>query len=160
VSAAPDPAAKILDRAQAVQRFGKPRGDVVVFTNGCFDILHRGHVDYLCQARALGDRLVVGLNADASVRRLKGRDRPVIAQDDRAFVLAALACVDAVTVFAEDTPAELIRALLPDILVKGNDYAPESVVGRDVVEANGGRLVLIPLVPGRSTTDILQRIRE
>ena len=160
MSAAPDPAAKILDRAQAVQRFGKPRGDVVVFTNGCFDILHRGHVDYLCQARALGDRLVVGLNADASVRRLKGRDRPVIAQDDRAFVLAALACVDAVTVFAEDTPAELIRALLPDILVKGNDYAPESVVGRDVVEANGGRLVLIPLVPGRSTTDILQRIRE
>jgi rfaE bifunctional protein nucleotidyltransferase chain/domain len=160
VSAAFDPAAKILDRTHAVQRFGKPRGDVVVFTNGCFDILHRGHVAYLCAARALGDRLVVGLNTDASVQRLKGPDRPIFAEVDRAYVVAGLACVDAVTLFDEDTPAELIRALLPDVLVKGGDYAANDVVGRDVVEANGGRLVLVPLVPGQSTTTILERIRE
>lgn len=155
-----NPAERILDRRDLVARFGRPRTETVVFTNGCFDILHRGHVSYLTQARALGDRLVVGLNDDASVRRLKGAGRPVVSQDDRAYVLAALACVDAVTLFDEDTPAELIAALLPDVLVKGGDYSPEQVVGRDIVESHGGRLVLIPFVAGRSTTDILQRIQR
>jgi D-beta-D-heptose 7-phosphate kinase / D-beta-D-heptose 1-phosphate adenosyltransferase len=155
-----DPSAKILDRAALVRRFGRPRHERVVFTNGCFDILHRGHVAYLYQARALGDRLIVGLNTDASVRRLKGEGRPVVQEDDRAYVLAGLACVDAVTVFDEDTPAELIAALVPDVLVKGGDYTPDAVVGRDVVESAGGRLVLIPFVTGRSTTGILERIRE
>jgi rfaE bifunctional protein nucleotidyltransferase chain/domain len=131
-----------------------------VFTNGCFDILHRGHVAYLHAARALGDRLVVGVNSDASVRRLKGAGRPILNQEDRAFILAGLASVDAVTLFDEDTPAELIAALVPDILVKGGDYSPGEVVGRDTVEAAGGRLVLIPFVEGRSTTDIVRRIRE
>jgi rfaE bifunctional protein nucleotidyltransferase chain/domain len=158
VNTAPDPQEKILDRAELVRRFGRPRSDVVVFTNGCFDLLHRGHVAYLFAARALGDRLVVGINTDASVRRLKGPPRPLSAEADRAYVLAGLACVDAVTLFAEDTPAALIDALLPDVLVKGADYAAGAVVGRDVVEANGGRLVLVPLVPGQSTSSILERI--
>jgi D-beta-D-heptose 7-phosphate kinase / D-beta-D-heptose 1-phosphate adenosyltransferase len=156
----PDPALKIVDRAVLVERFGRPREGRVVFTNGCFDILHRGHVAYLYAARSLGDALVVGLNTDASVRRLKGEGRPVVQQDDRAYVLAGLGCVDAVTFFDEDTPAELIEALLPDVLVKGGDYTPEAVVGRETVEAAGGRLVLIPFVTGRSTTGLLERIRE
>jgi D-beta-D-heptose 7-phosphate kinase / D-beta-D-heptose 1-phosphate adenosyltransferase len=155
-----DPEQRVLDRDEVVRRFGRPRNERVVFTNGCFDILHRGHVAYLYAARALGDSLVVGLNTDASVRRLKGEGRPVVAEDDRAYVLAGLGCVDAVTLFDEDTPAELIADLLPDVLVKGGDYSPDAVVGRDVVEANGGRLVLIPFVTGRSTTEILHRIRE
>ena len=155
-----DPDQKILDRDELLQRYGAPRAERIVFTNGCFDILHRGHVSYLAQARALGDRLVVGVNTDASVRRLKGPGRPVVEQEDRAYVLAALACVDAVTLFDEDTPAQLIAALLPDVLVKGGDYAPEQVVGREVVERHGGRLVLIPFVSGRSTTDILHRIQQ
>lgn len=155
-----DPSTRILERDQLVERYGRPRTESIVFTNGCFDILHRGHVTYLTQARALGDRLIVGLNDDASVRRLKGAGRPVVSQDDRAFVLAALACVDAVTLFDEDTPAQLISALLPDVLVKGGDYAPGQVVGRDVVESHGGRLVLIPFLAGRSTTDILHRIQH
>jgi rfaE bifunctional protein nucleotidyltransferase chain/domain len=154
------PADKILDRQDLVARLGRPRQATLVFTNGCFDILHRGHVAYLHQARALGDALVVGVNSDASVRRLKGEGRPVVPDEDRAFVLAGLGCVDAVTLFDEDTPATLIAELLPDILVKGGDYSPDAVVGRDVVEAAGGRLVLIPFVTGRSTTGILQQIRE
>lgn len=154
------PADKIIDRASLVMRYAKPRTGRVVFTNGVFDLLHRGHVEYLFAARELGDVLVVGLNADASVRRLKGPTRPVNQQSDRAIVLAALACVDAVTIFDEDTPAELIDALVPDVLVKGADYAPDQVVGRHTVEAAGGRLVLIPLVDGRSTTSILQRIQK
>jgi rfaE bifunctional protein nucleotidyltransferase chain/domain len=155
-----DPADRILERGALLERFGRPRNGTVVFTNGCFDILHRGHVEYLCAARSLGDSLVIGVNTDASVRRLKGEGRPVVREDDRAFVLAGLGCVDAVTLFDEDTPAELIAALMPDVLVKGGDYSPDAVVGRDVVEAAGGRLVLIPFVAGRSTTGILQRIRE
>ena len=155
-----DPADKLLSRAEAVQRFGRTRSDRVVFTNGVFDILHRGHVAYLYAARAYGDRLIVGLNSDASVRRLKGDGRPVVTEQDRAYTLAGLACVDAVTIFDEDTPAELIASIIPDVLVKGADYAPDQVVGRDVVEANGGRLVLIPFVTGRSTTRLIERIRE
>jgi D-beta-D-heptose 7-phosphate kinase/D-beta-D-heptose 1-phosphate adenosyltransferase len=125
-----------------------------------FDLLHRGHVEYLFAARALGDALVIGLNTDASVRRLKGPARPVNSEQDRAIVLAGLACVDAVCMFDEDTPAELIRALVPDVLVKGADYAPDQVVGRDIVEEAGGRLVLIPLVEGRSTTSMLNRLQD
>jgi rfaE bifunctional protein nucleotidyltransferase chain/domain len=155
-----DPAARILTRAQAVERFGRPRDDLVVFTNGCFDILHRGHVAYLNAARALGDRLIVGLNADASVTRLKGAGRPVVGQDDRAYVLAGLAAVDAVTIFDEDTPAALIEALLPDVLVKGGDYAPHDVVGKTAVERAGGHVVIIPFVAGRSTTGILHRLND
>lgn len=154
------PAARILSRTELVQRFGRPRSQRVVFTNGCFDILHRGHVEYLYAARALGDALVVGVNTDDSVRRLKGEGRPVNRELDRAFVLAGLGCVDAVTLFDEDTPAALIAALLPDVLVKGGDYTPETVVGRDTVEQAGGRVVIIPLVHGHSTTGTLERLRS
>jgi rfaE bifunctional protein nucleotidyltransferase chain/domain len=160
VTAIVDPADKILPPAEIMRRYGRPRTGSVVFTNGCFDILHRGHVAYLHEARALGDTLIVGLNTDESVRRLKGEGRPIVRQDDRAYILAGLGCVDAVTFFDEDTPARLIGALLPDVLVKGGDYSPDAVVGRHAVEAAGGRLVLIPFVTGRSTTNILQRIRD
>jgi len=138
----------------------KIEGKRVVFTNGCFDILHRGHVEYLRKAKALGDVLVVGVNTDSSVRRIKGPDRPVIDESDRAFVLAALASVDYVCLFNEDTPYELIRALVPDILVKGADWAIEKVVGRDIVEAAGGSVQTIEFLPDRSTTGILERIRK
>ncbi len=158
--APPDPASKLLSRTELLERFGRPRATRVVFTNGVFDILHRGHVEYLLAARALGDVLVIGLNTDDSVRRLKGPERPLNPQEDRAFVLASLACVDAVTLFDEDTPRLLIAALLPDVLVKGGDYRPEEVVGRTEVEAAGGRLVLIPFVEGHSTTGLVQRIRR
>jgi rfaE bifunctional protein nucleotidyltransferase chain/domain len=154
-----DPALKMLTRDEAIARFGPGRTDTVVFTNGVFDILHRGHVAYLNAARVLGDRLIVGINTDASVRRLKP-GRPIVAEADRAYVLAALACVDAVTLFDEDTPADIIAAIVPDVLVKGADYTRDAVVGGDVVEAAGGRVVLIPLVQGNSTTGILDRIRE
>lgn len=154
------PAERILSRDAVVARFGKPRSQRVVFTNGVFDLLHRGHVEYLYAARALGDVLVVGLNSDASVRALKGPSRPVNREDDRAIVLAGLGCVDAVTIFSEDTPAALIDALVPDVLVKGGDYRPDQVVGRETVEAAGGRLVIIPFVAGHSTTGTLQRIQE
>ena len=138
----------------------KNEGKRVVFTNGCFDILHRGHVEYLRKAKALGDVLVVGVNTDSSVRRIKGADRPVIDESDRAFVLAALASVDYVCLFNEDTQYELIRALVPDILVKGADWAIEKVVGRDIVEAAGGSVQTIEFLPDRSTTGILERIRK
>ena len=154
------PASRILSEALLLERHGRPRDGRLVFTNGVFDLLHRGHVEYLFAARALGDALVVGLNTDASVRRLKGPDRPVNAQDDRAFVLAGLACVDAVTLFDDDTPERLIGRILPDILVKGADYRIDQVVGREIVERAGGRVELIPLVEGRSTTRTLQRLRE
>lgn len=154
------PAEKVLSREEVLRRFGRPRRGTVVFTNGVFDLLHRGHVEYLCAARALGDALVVGLNTDESVRRLgKGADRPVNPEEDRALVLAGLACVDAVTLFGDDTPRALIEALLPDVLVKGGDYTVETIVGADEVRAAGGRVQVIPLVPGRSTTAILQRAR-
>lgn len=154
------PSQKVLSRDQLLHRFGRPRCGTVVFTNGVFDILHRGHVEYLCAARARGDALVVGLNTDDSVRRLgKGAGRPINGEEDRAVVLAALACVDAVTLFGDDTPRDLVAALLPDVLVKGGDYTVETIVGADEVRAAGGRVEVIPLIPGRSTTAILQRAR-
>ncbi|HEX9008898.1 MAG TPA: D-glycero-beta-D-manno-heptose 1-phosphate adenylyltransferase [Holophagaceae bacterium] len=144
--------------AQAFQK-AVPRPGRLCFTNGCFDLIHPGHVKYLEDARALGDFLVVGLNSDASVARLKGPGRPLQDEAARAAVLLGLRSVDAVVRFDEDTPLELIRALRPDILVKGGDYTPETVVGREDVEARGGRVVLIPFLAGHSTSRIEQRIR-
>jgi len=131
----------------------------VVFTNGVFDLLHPGHVDVLVGARACGDVLVVGVNSDASVKRLKGPDRPIRSEAERAYVLAALEAVAAVAVFDEDTPLELVRVLQPDVIVKGGDYSPDTVVGAAEVQARGGRVVIIPLTPGHSTTSTIQRLR-
>ncbi len=155
----PRPADKILSRERLLEFRGRPRTGRLVFTNGCFDLLHPGHVEYLDEARRLGDALVVGLNTDASVRRLKGEGRPLVPQDARALVLAGLASVDAVTLFDEDTPRALIAALLPDVLVKGGDYQPGQVAGRDEVEAAGGSLRILPFRAGFSTTDLFRRIR-
>jgi rfaE bifunctional protein nucleotidyltransferase chain/domain len=151
---------KLVDRERLLQLLPSPRLRTVAFTNGCFDILHRGHVEYLAYARSLADLLVVGLNSDDSVRRLKGSGRPLTSQEDRAVVLAALEAVDFVTIFDEDTPLRLITDLRPDFLVKGADYSIDEVVGAAEVAAAGGRVVLAPLVPGRSTTDLLRRSRE
>ena len=150
---------KILPREELLRRFGRPRAGLLVFTNGCFDLLHPGHVHLLEAARALGDTLVVGLNTDRSLRALKGPDRPLVSEDARAWVLAALAAVDAVTLFDEDTPRALIAALLPDVLVKGGDYEPSGVVGREEVEAAGGEVVILPFLAGHSTSALVERIR-
>ena len=131
----------------------------IVFTNGCFDILHRGHVEYLAQAADLGDVLVIGLNTDASVKRLKGESRPVNDEQSRVLLLSALQFVDAVVLFDEDTPYELIKQVQPDVLVKGNDYKPEEIVGYDIVTAKGGKVLTINLVEGFSTTNIIRRMR-
>ena len=153
---------KIVDRASVVARVAEARrtGKRIVFTNGCFDLIHVGHVRYLAAARAAGDLLVVGVNDDASVRRLKGPERPLVSEVARAEVVAALAAVDYVTIFGEDTPAAVIAALVPDVLVKGADWAPEQVVGREVVEAHGGRVLLVPVVEGFSTTALVERLRR
>jgi rfaE bifunctional protein nucleotidyltransferase chain/domain len=132
----------------------------VVFTNGCFDLLHPGHIRTLEAARKLGDALIVGLNSDHGVRQLKGAGRPILPERERAEILAALECVDAVVIFDEPTPREIIAALLPDVLVKGGDWASDQIVGREEVEAAGGRVVSIPVAPGYSTTAILQKIRD
>ena len=138
----------------------KRNGDRVVFTNGCFDLLHPGHVRCLEQARALGDLLVVGVNSDSSVRQLKGDARPILSQDERAEILAALAAVDYVVIFDEPTPRALIARLRPDVLVKGGDWSPDEIVGREEVEAAGGRVISIPLEPGYSTSSIIERIHS
>jgi D-beta-D-heptose 7-phosphate kinase/D-beta-D-heptose 1-phosphate adenosyltransferase len=138
----------------------KLQGKSIVFTNGCYDILHAGHISLLQQAADAGDVLVLGLNSDASVARLKGPSRPVVGERDRARLLGALECVDAITIFEEDTPIELLRAILPNVLVKGGDYVIDDVVGRDIVEANGGSVSIIPLVRGLSTSTLVQRIRH
>ena len=153
---------KIVDRASVMARAAEARrtGKRIVFTNGCFDLLHVGHVRYLAAARDAGDLLVVAINDDASVRRLKGPERPLVSEAARAEVLAALAAVDYVTIFGEDTPAEVIAALVPDVLVKGADWAPDQVVGREVVEAHGGRVLLITVVEGFSTTALVERLRH
>jgi len=152
----------ILKLDEAVLQFGRQSRDgrCVVFTNGCFDLLHPGHIASLEQARSLGDALVVGINSDESVRQLKGAGRPIFPQDERAEILAALECVDAVVIFDDLTPREVIARLLPDILVKGGDWASDQIVGREEVEAAGGRVVSIPTVSGYSTSAILQRIRD
>jgi D-beta-D-heptose 7-phosphate kinase/D-beta-D-heptose 1-phosphate adenosyltransferase len=147
-----------LDGAQARVREWRASGQKVVFTNGCFDLLHPGHISLLYQARALGDRLVVGLNTDASVRRLKGPQRPILSEADRAAMLGALSCVDAVVLFDQDTPLDIIAALRPDILVKGSDYTPEQVVGRQVVESYGGCVKLVAVLQGYSTTGLAVKL--
>jgi rfaE bifunctional protein nucleotidyltransferase chain/domain len=136
----------------------RSEGKRIVFTNGCFDLLHPGHIYTLTQAKALGDVLVVAINSDASVKRLKGERRPILNQEERAVMLSALAMVDYVTIFAEDTPLEVIRLLLPDVLVKGGDWGADAVVGREVVEAHGGKVMLVLHQAGFSTTDIIERI--
>ena len=136
----------------------RSRNKRIVFTNGCFDILHRGHVTYLAAARALGDVLVLGLNSDASVRRLKGPSRPINSTEDRAAVMDALRAIDYVTVFDEDTPLELIRLVRPDVLVKGGDYRIADIVGADFVQARGGSVRTIPFVEGKSTTGLIRAI--
>lgn len=143
-------------------RFGREKRNErrVVFTNGCFDLLHPGHIRGFEQARQLGDALIVGLNSDSSVRQLKGPTRPVIPEQERAEILSALEAVDAVVIFDELTPREVIARLLPDVLVKGGDWAADQIVGREEVEAAGGQVVSIPFVPGHSTTAILNKIRE
>jgi D-beta-D-heptose 7-phosphate kinase/D-beta-D-heptose 1-phosphate adenosyltransferase len=154
---------RVLTRDDAVGLVHELRRDrrVVVFTNGVFDILHPGHVRYLAQARRQGDALIVGINSDASVRRLsKGPDRPLNPEHERAELLAALAAVDAVVIFEEDTPLEIVTALQPDVLVKGADWAADAIVGRDVVEARGGKVVRIPLADEYSTSAILERLRS
>ena len=130
----------------------------IVFTNGCFDILHRGHIEYLAKAAELGDKLIIGLNTDDSVRRLKGKTRPVNNEDARAILLSSLIFTDQIVFFEEDTPLELIRYIKPDILVKGNDYKPEEIVGYDIVKSKGGEVITIELTSGFSTTSILKNI--
>ena len=141
-------------------RDARAAGRRIVFTNGVFDILHPGHLRYLQAARRHGDVLIVGLNSDASVRRYKGASRPINPEAERAEVLEALDCVDAVSVFDEDTPADIIRRVQPDVLVKGADWAPDMIVGRDTVEARGGRVILEPVEPGYSTTSLIERVRR
>jgi rfaE bifunctional protein nucleotidyltransferase chain/domain len=153
------PVSKILSR-EAARRWRASCEGPVVFTNGVFDLLHPGHVDVLWAARAEGAHLIVGVNSDASVRRLgKGPERPVRSEQARALVLGALEAVDAVVIFDEDTPAELVAALQPDVIVKGGDYRPEDVAGGEVVRARGGRVVIIPLTAGHSTTATIARLR-
>jgi rfaE bifunctional protein nucleotidyltransferase chain/domain len=153
---------RIFSLHDAILKLGRThRGEQrVVFTNGCFDLLHPGHVETLEAAHALGDALIVGMNGDASVRELKGEGRPVVCEQERAEVLAALECVDAVVIFNELTPRETIAALLPDVLVKGGDWAGDQIIGREEVEAAGGRVVSVPVVPTYSTTAMLQSIRN
>lgn len=136
----------------------RAEGKRIVFTNGCFDVLHPGHIYSLCEARALGDILFVGLNSDDSVRNLKGEGRPIFPEDQRAEVLEAMEVVDFVTIFSEDTPLRVIEAVRPDVLVKGGDYTEETVVGRDFVESNGGRLVIVTPLPGFSSSRIISEI--
>ncbi|PKL79598.1 MAG: D-glycero-beta-D-manno-heptose 1-phosphate adenylyltransferase [Ignavibacteriae bacterium HGW-Ignavibacteriae-4] len=138
----------------------KSDGKTIVFTNGCFDILHSGHVFYLQKAKEQGDILILGLNSDASVRRLKGEKRPINFELDRAIVISELKSIDYVVIFEEDTPQEIISLIVPDILVKGGDYKKEDVVGKDIVENNGGEVVIIPFVDGKSTTNIINKINE
>ena len=153
---------KVLTRAEAAaaSKALKAAGKKLVFTNGVFDLLHVGHLRYLQQARALGDALMIGLNADACVKRLKGDKRPILPEAERAELLAGLACVDYVCLFDEDDPRELIKAVVPQVLVKGGDWPIDKILGRDTVEAAGGKVLSLPFVEGRSTTTIVQDITK
>ena len=152
------PAGKVLSWPEAAAWRARQPGRVV-FTNGVFDLLHPGHVDVITGARARGEALVVGVNSDRSVRRLKGPTRPIRSEAERAYVLAAFEAVDAVVLFDQDTPLELVQLLQPDVIVKGGDYSPETIVGADTVRARGGEVVVIPLTPGQSTTSIVEKLR-
>jgi D-beta-D-heptose 7-phosphate kinase/D-beta-D-heptose 1-phosphate adenosyltransferase len=152
----------IIDRYSLKEKITvlKAQGKKIVFTNGCFDIIHSGHIYYLGEAKKAGDILIIGLNSDNSVRRLKGNDRPVNNESDRAMVLDALKFVDYVTIFEEDTPYELIKLLQPDILVKGGDYNADEIVGADIVRENGGEVLIIPYIKGKSTTELIKKIKS
>ncbi len=136
----------------------KAKGKRIVFTNGCFDLLHVGHVSYLEQAKALGDVLIVGVNSDASVRKLKGPKRPILPEEERAGILSGLGCVDYITIFPEMDPLKLITSLQPDVLVKGGDWTREQTVGKEVVERSGGEVVILPFIKGASTSNLIQTI--
>jgi D-beta-D-heptose 7-phosphate kinase/D-beta-D-heptose 1-phosphate adenosyltransferase len=153
---------KIYNSSELSEAVQKWRADekVIVFTNGCFDIIHRGHVEYLSKAKSLGDILILGLNSDKSVKMLKGEDRPFVPEKDRAFILSQLLAIDAVSVFDEETPLNMIKRVLPDVLVKGGDYTPDTIVGKDEVELNGGTVVAIPLIQGKSTSGLIEKIRK
>ena len=138
----------------------KQAGEEVVFTNGCFDIIHRGHIEVLAQTADLGDRLIIGLNSDTSIQKLKGKNRPIIEEQSRAILLASLEFVDAVVIFSEDTPLKLISALIPDVLAKGGDYEIETIVGHEIVQQNGGKVKLVPFVDGFSSTTIIDKIKK
>ena len=138
----------------------KQAGEEVVFTNGCFDIIHRGHIEVLAQTADLGDRLIIGLNSDTSIQKLKGKNRPIIEEQSRAILLASLEFVDAVVIFSEDTPLKLISVLLPDVLAKGGDYEIETIVGHEIVQQNGGKVKLVPFVDGFSSTTIIDKIKN
>jgi D-beta-D-heptose 7-phosphate kinase/D-beta-D-heptose 1-phosphate adenosyltransferase len=148
----------LLDQLRRERERLRRAGNRVVFTNGCFDLLHPGHVSYLQEARRLGDALIVALNSDRSVRELKGENRPILDQNERSVVMAALACVDYVTIFDDPTPREVVAALLPDVLVKGGDWGVDRIVGREEVEAAGGKVLSLPFVEGCSTSDVIERI--
>jgi D-beta-D-heptose 7-phosphate kinase/D-beta-D-heptose 1-phosphate adenosyltransferase len=154
--------AGVLSLHEAILQFGpgKRNGRRVVFTNGCFDLLHPGHIETLERARSFGDVLIVGVNSDRSVREMKGAGRPIMPEGERAEILGAMECVDAVVIFDEPTPRVIIAALLPDVLVKGGDWANDKIVGREEVEAAGGKVISIPMVAGYSTTAILEKIRN
>ena len=138
----------------------KATGNKVVFTNGCFDIIHRGHIEVLARTANLGEKLIIGLNSDQSIQKLKGEDRPIIDEQSRAILLAALSFVDAIVLFSEDTPLKLISTLLPDVLAKGGDYEIETIVGHDIVQKNGGKVKLVPFLDGFSSTTIIDKIKK
>ena len=138
----------------------KQAGEDVVFTNGCFDIIHRGHIEVLAQTADLGDRLIIGLNSDTSIQKLKGEDRPIIDEQARAILLAALSFVDAVVLFSEETPINLISTLIPDVLAKGGDYKIKTIIGHEIVQNNGGEVILVPFVDGFSSTNIIEKIKK
>ena len=152
--------AKIVTLPVLLHQLSKRPGEKIVFTNGCFDWVHQGHVDYLAKAREMGDILIIGLNSDSSVRRLKGPSRPIIEQESRAMLLAAFEFVDYVVFFDDDTPKQLIAAVQPDVLVKGGDYRINDIAGHDIVQAKGGQVATIDLLPGFSTTDIVAKINK
>jgi D-beta-D-heptose 7-phosphate kinase/D-beta-D-heptose 1-phosphate adenosyltransferase len=151
---------KSVDDLSAMSAQARKAGRVVVFTNGCFDLVHRGHIHLLRQAKALGDLLIVGLNSDVSVKTIKGPDRPIMPEADRIELIAALEMVDYVVVYSEPDPYQIIAAIKPNVLVKGGDWSADEIVGADVVEQNGGRVAVVPYLPGFSTTQIIERIRK
>jgi rfaE bifunctional protein nucleotidyltransferase chain/domain len=149
-----------LDALKSQVEQWKIAGNKVVFTNGCFDIIHRGHIEVLARTADLGDKLIIGINSDQSIQKLKGKDRPIIDEQSRAILLAALSFVDAIVLFSEDTPLKLISTLVPDVLAKGGDYEIETIVGHEIVQQNGGKVKLVPFVDGFSSTTIINKIKK
>ena len=153
---------KIYTQSELVEqsKVWRNNGEKIVFTNGCFDLVHRGHIEVLANTADLGDKLVVGLNSDSSIQNLKGKNRPIIDENSRAILLASLQFIDAIVLFSEDTPHQLIETILPDILVKGGDYKIEEIIGHEVVLQNGGEIILVPFIDGFSTTNIVNKIKQ